>query len=185
MSRLQTRVKPHLVPLIEGRWSVLTDEAQATLAAWATLFSIVHEYADPPTAAVPQEQRSLFMERQAPPPGWTIWMGYVQLDGRHPGTANHHGCVGISTYPDGLPKPLYFQSTGFTVGTVFFQTVLFSESSGIQYDPDAVANECDLRTIHPFRGAIDLAPRVLNWQALEGISNAFAHALGMPFFVVP
>ncbi len=176
MSRLQKAAKPAIVALLNG-WAPLNEKDQSALAAWATMFTMVYEYADPATVAVTQEHRDYFMRHRMAPPGWTVWVGKVDLKSEHPAIANHHGANGLRFGPAGLPEPWRFQSTGFTVGSVFFQTLMIDA----QLDPVKIGKQFDLRVIHPFRGPIsgDPAPAFLDRMGFFAVSNAFAQALGM------
>jgi hypothetical protein len=67
MSELQGKAKPFLLLLMEGRWTGITREAQAAIAAWATMFTMVCEFADMTTQAVTQSERDEFMLTKQPP----------------------------------------------------------------------------------------------------------------------
>jgi hypothetical protein len=57
MNGLQKRARPFLEPRIQNDWSEpLAEIGQAAIAAWATMFTMVVEQADPPTIAISQEE---------------------------------------------------------------------------------------------------------------------------------
>lgn len=182
MSQMQERTKPHLVGLIRDGWTALDEDAQRILAAWATMFTMVFEYADPPTATVTQADRTYFMIHKAPPPNWLVWIGRVNLFPASPANANHHGCLFNGRDLTGLQEIYQFQSTGFSVGSIFFQTTMINLPD-IQFNAPEVAKQFDLRVIHPFGGPIlNDAPTILNLANFYAVSNCFADALGLPSF---
>ena len=74
MSRLQSAAKPYLEPLLVADFVALHRNAQMALAAWAAMFTMVWEFADPPTACITPAERMLFKEAQLTPPNWFIWI---------------------------------------------------------------------------------------------------------------
>lgn len=117
MSRLQSLSKPHLIPLLNGDWSNLTEESYNVISAWSAMFTIVNELAHPETATVPKAERYFLKENNLPSPTWNIWLGKhnPQLD--HPALVNHFGFK---------TSQQSFQTTGFTVGKLFIQTFMAS-----------------------------------------------------------
>jgi hypothetical protein len=76
MSRLQNAAKPILAPCIKGDWSKpMNDEEQAIIAAWATMFTMVLERADPNTIATSQTDRTALMQSSKALPDWWIFVG--------------------------------------------------------------------------------------------------------------
>ena len=75
MSRLQTKAKPHLVPMLTNRAVSLYRAEQTTLAAWASMFVMTADYLDRDGASITQDERIWFKEHQRPPPNWRIWIG--------------------------------------------------------------------------------------------------------------
>ena len=84
MSRLQERAKPLLRNLVVSG-EQLNSESAKILAAWAAMTTMVHEFADPSTVSVSQEDRNFLLEFQLAPPNWYVWHGAVKFDRRHPG----------------------------------------------------------------------------------------------------
>jgi hypothetical protein len=77
LSRIQKRAKPYLIPLIEGRETLIGEKAQAAIATWATMATMTGEYTLNRLAAigVMQSDRTTLMGTSAPIPGWRIWVG--------------------------------------------------------------------------------------------------------------
>ena len=74
-SVLQEKAKPILIPLLTGRSMMLNLEAQHTLAAWATMFTLVYESGIPDASATPEEYLRLFASNQQPLGYWVISFG--------------------------------------------------------------------------------------------------------------
>jgi hypothetical protein len=79
LSDIQNRAKPHMVPLIEGRTTVIGERAQKAIATWATMATITGEYILGRHAfiTVSQDHRRAFKDTSAPIAiGWRIWIGH-------------------------------------------------------------------------------------------------------------
>jgi hypothetical protein len=77
LSGIQNRAKPYLIPLIEGRETVVGEVAQRTIATWATMATMTGEYTLNKLASIavmPNERRAL-MDTLAPLPDWRISIG--------------------------------------------------------------------------------------------------------------
>src|SRR5271154_5895906 len=75
MSQLQERAKPAVLPLIQDDWPNLTEFERRSIGAWATMFTMVYEFADIGTLiTTPQEREQLRLTRD-PPAHWVIWAG--------------------------------------------------------------------------------------------------------------
>ncbi|MDR3530904.1 MAG: hypothetical protein P4L90_10165 [Rhodopila sp.] len=128
MSRLQKRAKPYLVPRIQSNWAQPLDESgQRAIAAWATMFAMVVEQADPDTIAISQRDRTALMLGSEPLPGWLIFLG------RNRGVPGKFYHLTAAIGDDGL-KAMNTHVTTFTVGGVLLQTmssqVNYYETSG-------------------------------------------------------
>jgi hypothetical protein len=76
MSRIQDQVKPILLPMLHGRWPTeISRWDRRILAAWATMFTMVIEFADPATQATTFPDREKFRLNPEPPAGWHVWVG--------------------------------------------------------------------------------------------------------------
>lgn len=81
MSDLQQVAKPHLVPMLEGRRTALSRNAQKIIAAWATMTAMTAEFVDDEMVAVPQIERDYLRETHLPPRSWRIWIGRYARSG--------------------------------------------------------------------------------------------------------
>lgn len=128
MSRLQEQAKPFLLPMVQGNSVRLFAKQVKTLAAWATMFCIVHESAkrDARYIASTDDDRRFLMDTCSPPPGWKIWIGTHR--NKFSGTLISHTAVkviaddhnGAYDVPDGEPIIPNTASTTFFVGPVLF-----------------------------------------------------------------
>lgn len=75
MSRLQTKAKPHLVPMLIGKNISLYRAEQTMLAAWTTMFVMTADYLDGDMVSIMPEERAWFKDHQRPPADWRIWIG--------------------------------------------------------------------------------------------------------------
>lgn len=115
MSRIQTAAAKLMVPMIAGEWASLDERAQLTLAQWATMFCMVHEFKDPETVTVPQEQRTAFGDGQKPPGLFRVWVGRYA-----PGGSNHGGTYHRPISANGSSA---FQSTVIALDNLLFYVI--------------------------------------------------------------
>jgi hypothetical protein len=80
MSTLQSRAKPFLVPFLQGQWPVLSEWGLRSVVVWITMFSMVFEFRDPATAAIPFNQRDQFRRTRDPLNHWRMWIGKIDAN---------------------------------------------------------------------------------------------------------
>lgn len=152
MSRLQKAARPVLAPYIKGDWSKLMDEEeQAIIAAWATMFTMVLERADPNTIATSQADRTALMLASKALPDWWIFVG--RSDGLK--AKFLHRAAGVEA-PGWLradhPQTHNTHVTTFVAGALLLQTLssqvlFFSDASAFSAQP--YANETGFAQIWP------------------------------------
>jgi hypothetical protein len=167
MSTLQEQAKPFLVPLIRDDWSQTLDRnAQRSIAVWATMLTMVLEYADPPTISIPQSDRNALRLTCAPPDGWIVFLG---RNSQTP-IKFYHQVLGIpadETIPaKGLTK-FNTHITTFTTGSVLLQTtssqVNYFEKMG--FSKKAYCEYMSLEQIWPIEAeTVGTPPRVYSDQ---------------------
>jgi hypothetical protein len=121
MSKLQSRTKPLLVPLINGAPLALSDPDRAILAAWATMFTMVVEFADPQTIATKQAEREDFAGAPRPLDNWIIWVGrahQIRFNFMHFAWGN--AVLKGAPVPEAVAGKADTQTTTFAVGSTFF-----------------------------------------------------------------
>jgi hypothetical protein len=130
MSQLQEVAKPILTPRITGDWSAtLSRDEQKILASWATMFTMVLEFAHPKTISISQAARSHFrLTREHDPlPNSLIFMG------RSSGTRMkfiHQGIGTVKPVPGKVPLCDTLFAI-FTVGDIIFQ-IMSSQASSFE-----------------------------------------------------
>lgn len=88
MSDLQQSAKPFLVPMLEGRSTVLNRKAQKIVAAWITMTAMTAEFLDDEMVAVSQEDRDCLRVTGKTPRFWRIWIS--RYDGKKVSCRFHH-----------------------------------------------------------------------------------------------
>jgi len=184
MSELQARAKPFISALLNDEWPVLDAAAQSTIAAWAAMFAMVVEFADPKTATIPQEHRTSLMKTGRAPQDWSVWIGRHDAGRFHPAYFNHFGTSRLG-FTHGFLQLSRFQSTGFTVGRLFIQTLMLTPPQ-LMVDHDGFAAGYGLRTILPFKGTISNRPTVVHDLTTRHIVSCdAARALGIRTMSTP
>ena len=76
LSQIQESTKPILIPLIQGKKSVLGLSAQAQLAKWCTMATMTGEFLDrdPLGQGVSLAERQILCKHSDIPPNWRIWI---------------------------------------------------------------------------------------------------------------
>lgn len=137
MSRTQNDAKPFLIPLIQGRKTVLGEKGQKAIAAWCAMATMTGEYSvrDENAVAVSQAERNWIRDQGSPPENWKIWIGYYPS---RKGGWNHYVVPvlgsedGAKITDEGFALP-NSQTTTFAIGNLFVH--VFSSTG----DPDMVA----------------------------------------------
>jgi hypothetical protein len=104
MSRLDEAAKPLLIPLITSGATVLSKDAQRTIAAWIAMKVMVAEFSERETAS-DHEARTHVMSKREPPNGWKIWIGRHSSEQWRTGYFRSAFTLG-NRGPDGRIRPL-------------------------------------------------------------------------------
>jgi hypothetical protein len=75
MSDLETRAKPLLKPVFQGRGREIHKEGQRMLAAWAFKTAVMLEYTHPDARTITKAERTALYERHEAPSDCQIWIG--------------------------------------------------------------------------------------------------------------
>jgi hypothetical protein len=183
MSRIQDRTSAFAIPLVRGEFPYLEDVQRTTLATWAIMVTMNLEYFDPETVRIPQSQRTILMQTEAPPPHW-----YVAI-ARYQGTVFngtfHHRAMGFRSIhaPNTVADEDNAQSTVFGLGKTLFHTVSAGSAHTLESligDSSDYGDMLGMRGLWPqHRGSLDAAIRPFDeWRAGEIID-----ALGVVQFV--
>ena len=127
MSNLEEKAKPILISLIFGEQFTLDFDSQLIIASWAVMTSIMGEFTDIKTAAIPHAHRKIFMETNRPPVGWKIWVGRYRGE-QWKQRYRHHGFALLPRNQVGKVKPeMNTQSSTFVMG----ELLIYATSSTI------------------------------------------------------
>ena len=75
MSKIQNDAKEFIHSLLIGNWKDIKPDCYHTISTWVVMTCMVIEFLDSYSVAIPQTDRSRFMEKTTPPNGWEIWIG--------------------------------------------------------------------------------------------------------------
>lgn len=132
MSILESQAKPALAAMIRDEEFKISLEMQRRLSAWAAMTAIVAECTDPPSQAIPPQDRSVLMNSSTPPEHWRIWFGRYR--GQDWKQRYHHAAVLAATSREealvggGVPNT---QASTFVVGHM----LMYASSSTVM-NPD-------------------------------------------------
>ena len=179
MSRLQERAKPVITHLLLGTWDELTPDQQALVSAWIAMTTMVYEFVDPPTVAIPQAERSAFMQEQQPPEHWWIAIGVLRNPSR---LLAHTGAyIYLGETPPPAIGPMNTQTTVVAVGRLIFQAFSSAATSVNLEITGPTLRRLGLTSIWP-RNADAVRPvRPLDNQEAERIFIALRSALNSAF----
>lgn len=75
MSKIEQEVKPLLTSMILGEKVILDKVEQTNISKWIIMTSIMAEFTDTKSMAIPAEHRKHLFKTLIPPKGWKIWIG--------------------------------------------------------------------------------------------------------------
>ncbi|HEY7810960.1 MAG TPA: hypothetical protein VIA98_11320 [Allosphingosinicella sp.] len=184
MSRLQQAAKPHLVPYIKGHWIRPSRAARKVISSWATMFAMVVEFADEPSAVVPPIEREVFMRDLRPPIGAHVSAGRLAGDLPYWFHQRYWRLTLDPNEMSGLPNA---QLTTIVMGHLVLQVYL-TTSDLTAFDPGPRCIELGLSPIWPLevrasasgelpirdRGAVvELAHRQSRDDVLRGLAAPY------------
>jgi hypothetical protein len=173
VNHVEDSTKEFLIPLINGDFFTLTGEHQAKFALWLAIACIVWEYTDPPTQAIPKEDRDFIYEKRKPPPNWSMWVGnYKGNDWKN--RYRHHGGYVV---PRELfaerdivgPNAPNSQTSSLQIGELFMHVSSSTVPTAWQFDHGV-----------DFPGMLrlwPLKPRPIQWPNLTTLDDASALAI--------
>ena len=118
MSRIETRGRRVLMPLVQGQSHRLSTFDQLVLASWVAKTVMVAEYVYPTHIAISDRDRLwMYANLEPPPKGWHIWIAhYAGIKWRN--LAIYHHIGGLSK-PTGLDTQFTSIGMGVCVVRVF------------------------------------------------------------------
>lgn len=162
MSRLQERAKDHLIPIVQGQWTDLSNFSDL-VAKWCVMTTMVYEYLDTTTIAISQEERDQLRLGGALSDSWTVWIGRCPAES--PNRRAAHRAYRVIEGPMTLGKP-NSQVTTLHVGQMLAQVVFapFNDhDSNVLY-----ALQSGMKLLHPTPSrSLDIGPPLLTEQLIE------------------
>lgn len=89
ISRLEQNLKPLVSNLILAEEAIVKHDVMTDLAAWAAIVSIMAEFDDTKTQAIPKADVEYIFQHRRPPPHWKIMCGQY-IGSRSAPTRYHH-----------------------------------------------------------------------------------------------
>lgn len=155
MSEIVDRAKGHLIPLLDGDWPPIAPGVAKRVANWAILTTMVYEFADLNTVAVPQADRDHIRLARSPPPNWRVWVG--RMSNKAPTRQMHRGMTSSAHYFHGpRDTPCDIQCTVLTAGRMVVQT---ASSRGVDLSPVGPVDSGLLVSIWPVVSSAVGAPQ--------------------------
>jgi hypothetical protein len=115
MSQIVNRSKPFVESLILDQPIELDRQAQTSLAAWIAIATIMAEFTDSRTAAIPPGDRKILKATEQPPATWTIFAGRYR--GEKFGSGSHYRHAASGFQYAGSSQPDKFQFTTYALET--------------------------------------------------------------------
>jgi hypothetical protein len=180
MSHLQSKTKPILVPLLDGKRFLLTNKQQLQLATWATMFVMVAELSlrKKELAAVTQGERSEFKRTRKPLKNWKFWIAAIDHPdwiGRYVHTSMRVASKrqASKTTEGVIPVP-NTQTTTFVVNKLYIHTIS-STARGLDLGKQEIRRGMAQR-IWP------RSPPIIQWPPRDFLSSSDAEWLSRAFF---
>ena len=174
MSQLESQAKPILLQLMSGRVWNLSAVEQHALASWIVLFTVVAEFTDKKTIAIPPVDRITLRTQKMPPPGWRIWIALHDSRNWRHGFIHHALAVYQTTAIPTHPAPYNCQFTTIGIGSILFHAVRTPFDAGVlRFSDNIAAKLSQLWPINEFSLRIDSIKKLLD-EETEAVSNEFA-----------
>ncbi|SFV00608.1 hypothetical protein SAMN05192541_109238 [Bradyrhizobium arachidis] len=173
ISRAENQTKEFLIPLINGEFFTLTEEAQQKFALWLAIACTVFEYSDDSTRAIPEADRKYIHGLRQAPPQWSMWIGNyrgTEWQTRY----RHHGAHAVTRelfstdYLAAGPHPPNHQVSSLQIGELFMHVTSSTVASIWQFDH---ANDPPgMMRLWPVRGPIQ-------WPNLFTLDDAAVNSI--------
>jgi hypothetical protein len=166
MSRMETRTRRILTPLIQGLPHTISTFDQKYLATWISKTVMVAEYTFPANVAVPDSERLHMLANLEPPPNWKIWTAdYRGTKWRNLAISHHMAALFSAKTAGSANTPPDTHLTCMGIGHLFACAVATTDIRRFAINDDSVS---DLRCIWPVR------PDALSWPPAGMITDARA-----------
>ncbi len=164
IERLEERNRDVIERALSGTLKTLSTQSQRDLAAWATLVTMMAEFAHLPTLSTEPQAYPLLRVNLEPPPGWGVWIARYNGTNLGQHVLRHYG-LQLSPLPDvGVEThKCDTQCTTFVIGELCVHTfcsTIFSGAEGDRYEL------IDIPQIWPPTG------EPLDWSTARSIADA-------------
>jgi hypothetical protein len=112
--------KKYLPPLLNGEWPFFTRDAMHMLSSWATMVTMVLEFADSNTITISDSERQRFKENLYPPETFQVYLG-LYVGEKTPGSFYHRSVSILDN--DHLSIRCKMQATTIHLALCFFHVV--------------------------------------------------------------
>jgi hypothetical protein len=136
MRGIEDSARPIIIPLILGKPTRLSDKAQAIIATWAVLKTMVAEYDRAGHVTTHWTHRRMMRNHHLPPSkGWGVWIGHYQRVNWMPEWSSSAFLIQsrhrVARY--GIRNPTFFNGSSVTqvIGHLFIQVIHFPMPDGI------------------------------------------------------
>jgi hypothetical protein len=170
MSRLETRAKKLLLPLMLGESRTLDRGDQMTAAVWVAKTVMMFELIHPPSAGIPRGQYGeLFRDHTRPPARTAVWLGRLDPEEAHRAFYKHR-----ALRPPGVPGLIVGNkayAASFTVG----QLVLLAFGHAVDEYVAVEDEEPGLVRVFPQERGVAVwpPPEVFSLRGFLSITDAF------------
>jgi hypothetical protein len=149
------------------------------------MFSMVVEFRDPATVAIPFTQRDEFRRVRDPPDDWRVWIGRISPNRWH--GLWHHTGIGLFYPPTpDIDTPMNVQITTAAIGKLLIHTFRFPRTVGFISLTDTYATNLGLASIWPMKNTPPSGPiRVLTDDNAEHIASTLEQIVANGFAPKP
>ena len=169
MSAIQEEAKDRLIPLINGNWPKLNEIALKAISSYATMVTMVIEFADLNTLTTSLESRKLFKNSREPNTNWQILVGLCNNIDEQTGAFWHRGGKLLFSEEGQVTDKPNAQTTTFILGKCFIYTI----SGPIQFlmPPLEYASHLGIRLFWPLLDAEPKRPLVFTKDGVNRVAT--------------
>jgi hypothetical protein len=186
MGGIVEAAKPIATAMILDQETNIDRKSQTDLSAWIALATIMAEFNDPPTAAIPVQDRQRLLENHCPPDHWSIYIGrysgkeWFPIRHRHIGGNWHFMVPGQS--PAYTSDNHGLQLTTYTLGG-FLVHVFSTTDPDMRQRFDAWPHHPSLFQLWPLRESL-FSPSQLsfNWPLTDYVGDSDVESLSNDFY---
>jgi hypothetical protein len=181
MSAIEEKVKPDLIPILQGQPVTLDTDAQLSLATWVTLKILVIENEYISDRVIQPAALRLFRSHQTIPRGTKIWIAYHDAPEWYAGYGVQSLQASTTLEPPIIRGRKNIQAIGFGVGHLFAFSYL-STLASFEFDLDPMENIGIVRRLWLPRPTMVTWPmRTISGDDLDRLAHFVEHIIRAPF----